>query len=121
MFKQWQETVERMTKDWEQHAAGWWAEQLQDPKTMERMGDWLNGACEAKERSDRALEEHWGQWRLPSAADVERLYERMGQVRDALERIEDRLSALETPAAAKPAPAKPAPAKKAPKSKKAGQ
>jgi hypothetical protein len=110
VFKQWQETVERFTKDWEQSSAGWWEQTLRDPKTLEQMSSWLNGACEAKERSDRALEDHWAQWRLPSSADLERVYERLGQVQESLGRLEERLSTLESPAPK----AKPSPRKKTP-------
>ncbi len=76
------------TKEWEKAATQWWDATLQSPATLESLGAALNAACEAKERSDRALEQVWGQWRLASATDVERIHERLGEIDDRLAGIE---------------------------------
>lgn len=91
---QWQKTVEGFTKDWEQQAAKWWDGTLRDQGTLEQMRAALLAVCAAKERSDHQLEQLWGLWRLPSAADVERLYERQGELEDRLSRIEALLERL---------------------------
>jgi len=91
MFAEWQRQATDFQKQWEEAAGRWWDDHLRDPKTLDAMGQLLGGLSTLKERGDRALEDHWGRWRLPSAADVERLYERMGEVEESLARIEDLL------------------------------
>ena len=91
MFAQRQESMNAVTKEWEKAAATWWDATLRDPKTLEALGTNLNAMCTLKERTDRQLEELWGRYRLPSAADVERLHERLASIEDSLERVEDSL------------------------------
>lgn len=91
---QWQKSFEGFTKDWEQQAAKWWDATLRDQGTLEQMRAALLAVCAAKERSDQQLEQLWGAWRLPSATDVERLHERVGELDDRLARIEALLERL---------------------------
>jgi hypothetical protein len=88
----WKKAAEQASKGWEEQAGRWWDETLRDPKTLEGMGQFLSALCTAKERSDRALEEHWARLRLPSATDLERVYERLGEVQAQLDRIEAALA-----------------------------
>jgi hypothetical protein len=93
MFGPIQEAMQSFTKGCERTAGKWWDGALRQPRTLESMGGWLNGVCTVKERSDQALEEHWARWRLPSATDVERLHERIGDLEQQLARVEDLLEA----------------------------
>lgn len=88
----WKKAAEQATKGWEEQAGRWWDETLRDSRTLEGMGQFLSAMCTAKERSDRALEEHWARLRLPSAADIERVYERLGEVQAQLDRLEAALA-----------------------------
>lgn len=90
----WKEAAEAFTKQWEKAAAGWWDGTLREPATLDAMRQALLAACAAKERSDQAIEQVWAQWRLPSATDVERLHERVGDLDERLARIETLLSRL---------------------------
>lgn len=103
----WKQAAEQATKGWEEQAGRWWDETLRDPRTLEGMGKFLSAMCTAKERSDRALEEHWARLRLPSSTDLQRVYERLGEVQAQLDRIEEQL-ARQGQAPARPAPRKPA-------------
>lgn len=76
----------------EQAAARWWDRTLRSPKTLGRLGTVLNDACAARERGDRALEDVWNAWRVPSAADAERIHERLGELGAQLDRVESLLS-----------------------------
>jgi len=55
------------------------------------MGDWLGALCTIKERWNTGLEQTWAQWRLPSALDMERLFERIGELEEQIARLEDQL------------------------------
>lgn len=98
----WKQATEAFTKEWEQQAARWWDTTLRDQGTLEQMRSMLLGVCAAKERSDQALEQVWAAYRLPSATDLERLNERLGDIEDRLGRFED---AIETLLERLPAPA----------------
>lgn len=87
--------AEGFTKEWERSAQAWWDQALRSRETLEAMGAALGGMCAARERSDRALEQAWAAWRLPSASDVERVYERLGEVQEQLGEVAGRLAALE--------------------------
>jgi hypothetical protein len=90
----WKEAAEAFTKQWEQAASGFWDTTLREPATLDAMRAALLAVCAAKERSDQAVEQLWSQWRLPSATDVERLHERMGDLDERLARIETLLERL---------------------------
>ncbi len=92
MFVPFEKASAEFTKSWEEAAGRWWDQTLRAPETLERMRGMLGDVCAAKERSDRALEDTWTAWRLPSAADVERLHERLGDLEDSLGRIESLLA-----------------------------
>ena len=53
------EAWEAGTRRCDQTASRWWDGLLRDGRTLRSMGFFLDGACSLKERSDRALEEHW--------------------------------------------------------------
>jgi len=76
---------------WEQWAADWWSDHLRKPETLKGMGDWLGALCTIKERWNTGLEQTWAQWRLPSALDMERLFERIGELEEQIARLEDQL------------------------------
>ena len=80
MFDKWQRATEELTKSWEEAASGWWDRTLRSPHTLEAMGGMLPAMCSAKERWDQALDEAWSRWRLPSASDVDRIHERIGEI-----------------------------------------
>ncbi|RMG08575.1 MAG: hypothetical protein D6731_21655 [Planctomycetota bacterium] len=82
-------------KTCEAFASRWWDGALRDPGLLRGVGRLLDASSAAKERSDRALEDHWNRWRLPSAADLERVLERLGDVEQRLSRLEARLGASE--------------------------
>lgn len=98
----WKQATEAFTKEWEQQAARWWDTTLRDQGTLEQMRSMLDNICAAKERSDQTLEQVWAAYRLPSATDIERLNERLGDIEDRLGRFED---AIETLLERLPAPA----------------
>ncbi|MCA8920238.1 MAG: hypothetical protein KDD82_00435 [Planctomycetes bacterium] len=75
----------------EQWAADWWSEHLRKPETLSGMGDMLGAMCTLKERWNKGLEQTWAHWRLPSALDMERLYERLGELEEHIARLEDQL------------------------------
>jgi hypothetical protein len=85
-------------KEMEESAGRMWEKTIKDPRTLESMGSMLTFLCGAKERSDRALEEAWAHARLPSAADVQRLFERLGEIDERLARLEERLATPEAAA-----------------------
>tara|TARA_B100000965_G_C19392856_1_gene669779 strand:- start:82 stop:420 length:339 start_codon:yes stop_codon:yes gene_type:complete len=101
------EATSEFVKATEAAAAKWWDATLRAPKTLETMGMALGGLSGAKERMDRTMEQTWSAWRLPTALDVERLHERMGELEEqiaelqlALEGANERLGAAgEKPAA----------------------
>lgn len=90
---------EAFAKEWEQSAARFWDATLKDAKTLESLKQALTAVAAAKERSDQALEQHWSHWRLPTATDVERLAERIGDLDERMARIEELLLSM------RPAPA----------------
>lgn len=57
------------------------------------MGWTLRGVSAWKAGWDRWLELTWSSARLPSALDVERVYERLGELEDQLARVSDKLDA----------------------------
>ncbi|MBI4577249.1 MAG: hypothetical protein HY722_13405 [Planctomycetes bacterium] len=73
---------------WEEAVSRWWDAALREPSAMAAMGQVLGAACALKERGDRALEQAWAAWRLPSAADVERVHERLESLEGRLARLE---------------------------------
>jgi hypothetical protein len=81
---------------WERVATRAWDGVLRHPTTLEGLGANLRGASELKSRWDRGLEQAWAGWRLPSALDVERMHERLGEVEETLLRLERRLAAADT-------------------------
>ncbi|MGE0710311.1 MAG: hypothetical protein AB7N76_13640 [Planctomycetota bacterium] len=90
----------------ERAAAKWWDATLRAPRTLESLGSALTGLSGAKERLDRALEQTWSVWRLPTALDVERLHERLGELEEQLAEVSAQLAearerAAEAPKAAK--------------------
>ncbi|MCO5165589.1 MAG: hypothetical protein M9894_04365 [Planctomycetes bacterium] len=102
----WKQAAEAWQKEWEQQAARWWDATLREPPTLEGMRKALEGVCAAKERSDQALEQLWALYRLPTATDVERLHERLGDLEDGLARLQATVEALaeRLPAKAKAEP-----------------
>lgn len=88
------EQVKSFTDAWEKAATCWWDTMLHDAATLQGMGQAISALSALKERQNRAMEDLWSLVRLPTAADIERLHERLGD-------IERRLAALEqgTPAA----------------------
>lgn len=100
----WTKAAEAWQKEWEQQATRWWDATLREQGTLDLMRKSLEGVCAAKERSDQALEQLWAMYRLPSATDVERLDQRLGDIEDRLDRLQDVIEAL---AERLPAPAKP--------------
>lgn len=103
----WTKAAEAWQKDWEQQATRWWDATLREQGTLEAMRKTLEGVCAAKERSDQALEQTWALYRLPSATDIERLNERLGDLEQGLERLQGLVEAL---AERLPAPGAEAPA-----------
>lgn len=95
------ETASEFFKTWEQSAAKWWDETLRAPQTLSGLGSALSGISSAKERWDRGLEQAWSTWRLPSAMDVERLHERIGELEDQLFALSAQLEGLSAPAPTK--------------------
>lgn len=95
IFKVWEQSVavlQDANKQWERQAASFWDKTLRHPRTLQNLGTVLTGVSTVKERTDRALEKWWEAWRLPSATDIERLYERMAELDEKLSRIDDRLA-----------------------------
>ncbi len=92
MFGKIKEKAGKLASAWEDAAARWWDEALRAPTTLEAMGGWLRGTSELKARWDRGLEQVWSGWRLPSALDVERVHERLGELEQQLVRLEERLA-----------------------------
>ncbi len=90
----WTKAAEAWQKEWEQQATRWWDATLREQGTLDLMRRSLEGVCAAKERSDEALEQLWAAYRLPSATDVERLNERLGDIEDRLDRLQGALEAL---------------------------
>ena len=76
------EFVSKIFQTCEEKAASWWDRTLRAPTTLTGLGKTLSGVSLVKERWDRNLETAWGAWRLPSALDVERLHERLGELED---------------------------------------
>jgi len=76
--------VSKIFQTCEEKAASWWDQTLRAPRTLTGLGKTLTGVSTVKERWDRNLEQAWGAWRLPSALDVERLHERIGELEDHL-------------------------------------
>lgn len=100
------EFVSKIFQTCEEKAASWWDRTLRAPKTLTGLGKTLAGVSTVKERWDRNLEQTWGAWRLPSALDVERLHERIGELEDHLCELNVQLesfNAREQTAAAEPA------------------
>lgn len=98
----WTKAAEAWQKEWEQQATRWWDATLREQGTLDLMRKSLEGVCAAKERSDQTLEQLWAAYRLPSATDVERLNERLGDIEDRLDRLQ---GVLETLVERLPAPA----------------
>lgn len=90
----WTKAAEAWQKEWEQQATRWWDATLREQGTLDLMRKTLDGVCAAKERSDQALEQLWATYRLPSATDVERLSERLGDIEDRLDRLQDVIETL---------------------------
>ena len=75
----------------EDRATQWWDKTLRDPKTLTGMGWTLRGMSAWKAGWDRWLELTWSSARLPSALDVERVYERLGELEDQLARLDGKI------------------------------
>lgn len=84
---------ESITKRMEDRATQWWDDTLRHPKTLTGLGWTLRGVSAWKAACDRWLEMTWSSARLPSALDVERVYERLGELEDQLARMEERIDA----------------------------
>ena len=82
------EATNEFFKASEAAAAKWWDATLRAPKTLETMGMALGGLSGAKERMDRTMEQAWSAWRLPTALDVERLHERMGELEEQIAELQ---------------------------------
>jgi hypothetical protein len=92
IIDEWKRTVESFAKPYEE-ALGRLVDGLQkDARAIEAAGAWLGFGAALKERADRALEDAWARVRLSSAADVERIHDRLGAIEAALSRIDARLS-----------------------------
>jgi hypothetical protein len=83
----WKQAAEAFTKEWEKAASTWWDGTLRQESTLEGMRQALLGVCAAKERSDQALEQLWASYRLPSATDLERVHERVGEVEERVDEV----------------------------------
>jgi hypothetical protein len=79
---------DRATAKFTDVATRWWDDTLREEKTLGRLHAFLSDLSWAKERSDRALEDVWSAWRVPSAGDLERLNQRLSDLQRQLDRIE---------------------------------
>lgn len=81
------------TKKWEALLGERWQAALRDKALLEKLGGSLSALSFFKERRDRALERFWEECRLPSAADVERVYERLGELQERIDELEEAIAA----------------------------
>ena len=95
-------TAAKLAKTLEESAAKWWDRTLRAPRTLTGLGRVLGGASSVKERWDRSLEQAWSAWRLPSALDVERLHERIGELEEHLSELNVQLETFSTHHASAP-------------------
>lgn len=92
--KFWQDAMQpwlKMQQNWEKTFNDAYAEYQSRPENLSRVGQFLSTASQLKARHDRMLERALEFWRIPSAADVERLYERMAEANERLALIEDKI------------------------------
>lgn len=93
MFQKLSSLATKLIESCERVATRAWDGILRHPTTLEALGSNLRGASAVKRRFDRGLEQTWAGWRLPSALDVERVHERLGELEEHVLRLERHLAA----------------------------
>lgn len=93
MFEKLSKLANKLIDSCERVATRAWDGVLRHPTTLDALGSNLRGVSEVKRRVDRGLELTWAGWRLPSALDVERVHERIGELEEQLIRLERHLAA----------------------------
>lgn len=98
MFK----TMEKLSAPWQklakdyEKASGAFFESLQNsPSQLNLVGKSLKTMSKTKARLDNNMEKFWESFRMVSAADIERVYERLGEIQDRLEELGERIEAGE--------------------------
>ena len=88
MLRKLSSLAERAIDAWERVATRAWDGALRHPATLQALGANLRGVSAVKRGFDRGLERTWAGWRLPSALDVERVHERIGELEEHVLRLE---------------------------------
>lgn len=94
-MKPWEEMNKKSmeaVKDYEQAANAFFQNLSEAPSQLNLVGQTLKTASTVKEQSDRAMEKVLEAMRVPSSADIERLYERLGDIDARLDDMEVRAS-----------------------------
>ena len=76
-----------LTKDYENAASAFHESLQSSPSQLNFVGRTLKTMSSTKERFDQSMEKIWASFRLVSATDVERVYERLGAIQDRLETL----------------------------------
>jgi hypothetical protein len=84
--------IDKLLKPLEDGVTRFWDRALRKPFVLGGMGRSLNGISGVKARWNRSLEDAWAGWRLPSALDVERMHDRIGDLEAHILRLERTLS-----------------------------
>lgn len=96
MLKTW-ETIsapwQKLAKDYEK-ASGAFFETLQNsPSQLNLVGKSLKTMSRTKAHLDSNMEKFWESFRMVSAGDIERVYERLGEIQDRLDQLSETLEA----------------------------
>lgn len=84
---------QKLAKDYEK-ASGAFFETLQNsPSQLNLVGKSLKTVSKTKARIDSNMEKFWESFRMVSAGDIERVYERLGEIQDRLDQLSESLEA----------------------------
>ena len=77
---------------WEQKTAEVMESVLKNPKVLEPAGALLTASMKMKAATDKAMNDWWGSWGLPTKRDQERTLHALNQLNSRLIDLEERLA-----------------------------
>ena len=81
----------KLTKDYEKASSAFLQSLQNSPSQLNLVGQSLKTLSTVKARIDQNLEKFWESFRMVSAADIERVYERLGDIQDRLDELSETL------------------------------
>jgi len=81
---------------WEARTAEFLETVMKSPAFLEPVGQMLTATMKAKVATDKAMEQWWHLWGLPTRRDQERSMHALNQLHGRIHDLEDRLDSMQT-------------------------